>query len=114
LLLYDSTHAVNLKPLQIDKQTTIKKQTNLVEEVMESNSTLKNPMEKSPSGLFCSNPQSFKNIMALVVFPLVEKGSCFFKATILLTIIFHVVISIRYAKGSGIFSSSVLFKYRRD
>lgn len=69
------------------KTLVIISEANLVEKMMKSNGTLKNPMKESSGRLFSFIPESFEEVMALVVLPPVEKLHCFLEATVLILVV---------------------------
>lgn len=65
-------------------------ETYVVKEMMESDSTLKYPMEQRSSWLLSSNPECFQGVVAFVIISLVEERDSFLKAPVLILLVFFI------------------------
>lgn len=72
----------------------------VVKEMVESDGTLKNPMEQRSSWLLSSNPECFQRVMAFVIISLVEERDSFLKVPVLFIIAFFEVVVVSYDGSS--------------
>jgi len=83
---------------------------NLVEEVVETHSTLQYSMNECAGGLFCIVPKGFKIVMAFVVLSSVEESHRFIKGVVLIIVIiifFFNEIPVRKSQELGVAASMV-------